>query len=73
MDNPLRKSPSLQPSTDDFDEEDRAQKQEREAKRRKELDAALDIGLEETFPGSDPVAVVQPPHSARDKYDSKRR
>jgi hypothetical protein len=23
--------------------------------------------LEDTFPGSDPVAVTQPPHSARDK------
>jgi hypothetical protein len=38
------------------------------AERRKEaLDDALDRGLEETFPGSDPVAVTQPPHSARDK------
>ena len=27
---------------------------------RKALDEALDLGLEETFPGSDPVAVTQP-------------
>jgi hypothetical protein len=31
------------------------------------LDRALDEGLEETFPGSDPVNVVQPPHSPKDK------
>jgi hypothetical protein len=48
------------------DEEERARK-ELEAERRKTLDEALDRGLEETFPGSDPVAVTQPPHSARDK------
>jgi hypothetical protein len=27
---------------------------------KKALDEALDLGLEETFPGSDPVAVTQP-------------
>jgi hypothetical protein len=27
---------------------------------RKALDEALDLGLEETFPGSDPVSVIQP-------------
>jgi hypothetical protein len=26
----------------------------------KALDEALDVGLEDTFPGSDPVAVTQP-------------
>jgi hypothetical protein len=39
----------------------------REAERKKSLDQALDRGLEDTFPGSDPVAVTQPPASARDK------
>lgn len=34
----------------------------------KTLDEALDLGLEGTFPGSDPVAVTQPPHSAYDKH-----
>lgn len=29
-------------------------------------DAALDEGLEETFPGSDPVSVTQPPRSPKD-------
>jgi hypothetical protein len=31
------------------------------------LDKALDEGLEESFPGSDPVNVVQPAHSSQDK------
>ena len=37
------------------------------AKRKKTLDEALDRGLEDTFPGSDPVAVTQPAPSASDK------
>jgi hypothetical protein len=40
-------------------------KKERLEKER--LDKALDEGLEESFPGSDPVNVVQPPHSSQDK------
>jgi hypothetical protein len=34
---------------------------------RERLDRALDEGLEETFPGSDPVNVIQPAHSPQDK------
>jgi hypothetical protein len=49
---------------DDFQGGDRKQ---READRRKSLDEALDCGLEDTFPGSDPVAVTQPPRSRWDK------
>ena len=37
-----------------------------DAERRRKLDEALDEGLRETFPGSDPVSVVQP---ALSKYD----
>ena len=37
----------------------------REDKRR--LDDALEEGLEETFPASDPVNVVQPPPSRADR------
>ncbi len=48
-------------------------KREREARQRKKLDEALELGLEETFPGSDPVAVTQPPHSARDKREASGR
>lgn len=38
-----------------------------DAERRKSLDEALDGGLEDTFPGSDPVSITQPAPSARDK------
>jgi len=49
---------------DDVDERDRRLA---EAARRKTLEDALDFGLEDTFPGSDPVAVTQPPRSPYDK------
>jgi hypothetical protein len=35
-------------------------------KERRTLDDQLEQGLEESFPGSDPVAVTQPPHSPHD-------
>jgi hypothetical protein len=38
------------------------------ARRKQAFDEALDCGLQDTFPASDPVAVTQPPPSARDKY-----
>ena len=44
-----------------------AKRREQAAKRKEELDDALDQGLEDSFPGSDPVSVTQPPASARDK------
>jgi hypothetical protein len=54
---------------DDFEDEiDERDRRNREIERRKTLDEALDCGLEDSFPGSDPVAVTQPPPSARDKY-----
>jgi hypothetical protein len=40
---------------------------EKERLEKERLDKALDEGLEESFPGSDPVNVVQPPHSPQDK------
>ncbi|MGB7099646.1 MAG: hypothetical protein WBD95_12900 [Xanthobacteraceae bacterium] len=42
-------------------------RRERLERWKQELDDTLDLGLEETFPASDPVAIVQPPHSSRDK------
>jgi len=42
------------------------EKQENAEKRR--LDAALEEGLEETFPASDPVNVTQPPPSKADHH-----
>ncbi|HXW41262.1 MAG TPA: hypothetical protein VEK75_08675 [Xanthobacteraceae bacterium] len=48
-------------------------RREQEAKRRSKLDDALERCLEDTFPGSDPVSVTQPPPSARDKKEAKKR
>jgi len=43
---------------------------DREEKRR--LDDALEEGLKETFPASDPVNVVQPAPSKGDRYLKRR-
>lgn len=40
--------------------------------RKEKLDDALEQGLEESFPGSDPVSVTQPPPSKYDQ-DIKRK
>jgi hypothetical protein len=45
----------------------REEKQAREARIQAELEEALDLGLEESFPGSDPISVVQPPQTIYDK------
>jgi hypothetical protein len=50
------------------DDEDRAARRDRESRRKKAFDDSLEKGLEESFPGSDPVAVTQPPHSPHDKH-----
>lgn len=42
-------------------------KRESEKERKERLDKALEEGLEETFPGSDPVNVTQPPPSRKDR------
>jgi hypothetical protein len=39
---------------------------------KRRLDEALDEGLEETFPGSDPVSVVQPPPSKADLHVKRK-
>ena len=53
---------------DDFeDEADGKRRREQDASHKKKLDDALDLGLEDTFPGSDPVSVTQPPPSPYDK------
>ena len=52
----------------------RGGKQRDDGERQNErLDDALERGLEETFPASDPVSVVQPPPSARDKHEVQKR
>ncbi len=40
---------------------------------RERLDDALERGLEGTFPGSDPVSVIQPPGSVYDKNEAITR
>ena len=40
---------------------------------RSKLDDALEEGLEETFPGSDPVNVVQPPPSKEDHHIKRNK
>ena len=40
----------------------------RESAEKRRLDEALEEGLEETFPGSDPVNVIQPPPSKGDHH-----
>ena len=37
------------------------------AERRQRLDKSLELGLEETFPASDAVSIVQPPPTACDR------
>jgi len=39
---------------------------------KRQLDRALEEGLEETFPGSDPVNVTQPPPSKEDHHITRR-
>ena len=61
---------SLRSDQDDFANglgDDTKRRRELDADRKKRLDDALDLGLEETFPGSDPVSVTQPPHSPYDR------
>ncbi len=64
---------SFRPDDDDFDDDrvgdDTKLRRELELDRKKRLDDALDRGLEDSFPGSDPVSVTQPPPSP---YDRRR-
>jgi hypothetical protein len=39
---------------------------------KRQLDEALEEGLEESFPGSDPVSVVQPAHSKEDLHIKRK-
>jgi hypothetical protein len=47
--------------------EHESEQDKKERLEKERLDKALDEGLEESFPGSDPVNVVQPPRSPQDK------
>jgi len=48
-------------------------RRQRDTKQHDKVDDALELGLEESFPGSDPVSVTQPPHSPYDKNETKPR
>jgi hypothetical protein len=43
-----------------------------EDEEKRQLEVALDEGLEETFPGSDPVSVTQPAHSKADAHIKRK-
>ena len=43
-----------------------------ESAEKRQLDQALEEGLEETFPGSDPVNVTQPPPSKADHHVKRK-
>ncbi len=45
----------------------RREKEAAKAAHKEKLDDKLDQALEELFPGSDPISIVQPPQSAYDK------
>jgi hypothetical protein len=64
----VRRKSRTHPDTSDEPEDGRAKRGERDEEDKKALDDKLERGLEETFPGSDPVAVTQPPAHARDKH-----
>ena len=48
-------------------EVDEKTRREREEARKRKLEKSLDQGLEDSFPGSDPINVTQPPPTAGDK------
>jgi hypothetical protein len=43
------------------------------AERRERLEKSLETGLEDTFPASDPLNIVQPPPTAADCGESRRK
>ena len=63
-------APHYQRSPMSTDPNDRAPKG-RDADEKRRLDEALERGLEDTFPASDPVNVTQPPPS-KDDHKKKR-
>jgi hypothetical protein len=50
----------------------RANPKEAKATEKRRLDQALEEGLEETFPGSDPVNVTQPAPSKEDLHVKRK-
>lgn len=48
------------------------EKDPKDSARKEKLDDALDQGLKESFPGSDPVSVTQPAPSKPDKHIKRK-
>jgi hypothetical protein len=44
-----------------------------EEEQRKRLERSLEEGLEDTFPASDPINVIQPPPTVEDKHFGRGR
>jgi hypothetical protein len=63
----VKRKSKAHPDMSDDAQDGRTKRDERDEERKKALDDKLERGLEETFPGSDPVAITQPPPHARDK------
>jgi hypothetical protein len=64
---------ALEADRADFEHDSPARKRHREeeaARKKEKLDDALDQALEQSFPGSDPVSVIQPSPSVYDKRKS---
>ncbi len=61
------RSQSLDHGDSEQDTKEADKNRERTERCKQRLDESFDRGLEDTFPGSDPVAVTQPPSRAHDK------
>jgi len=53
------------------DDDDELEDRRRDPKEKERLDQALETGLEDTFPASDPINVTQPPPTLADRRDKK--
>jgi hypothetical protein len=68
MDHRNRAAPNSAVSQADIDRKRKEEaREEQRAKERHRADNSLERGLEESFPGSDPVNVTQPAKSREDK------
>ena len=52
---------------DDTDPVVKRRREAAKAAEKEELDDKLDLALEESFPGSDPISIIQPPQSPYEK------
>jgi hypothetical protein len=54
-----------------YDDEDELEDRRRDPKERERLDQALERGLEDSFPASDPINVTQPAPTVADRRDKR--